>query len=172
MNHTRRYLLALSVHLNTRGFAFVLFESPLAPFDWGTPEIRGTRKHERCLNKIAAIIDHYEPEGLVLQDMSEEGTTRTRRIVNLNAAIITLAKSRQLPVFLYSREIVRETFLQQHGVATKQDIAETIAKSIPAFERYLPSPRKPWQSEDFRMGLFDAAGLGLVFYQRTNGISE
>jgi hypothetical protein len=169
MNHTRRYLLALSVHLNTRGFAFVLFESPLAPFDWGTPEVRGTRKHERCLKKITAIIDQYEPEGLVLQDMSDEGTQRVQRIVKLNEAVLALAKSRDLPIFLYSREIVRETFLQQFGVTTKQDIAEIIAKSIPAFERYLPSPRKPWQSEDTRMGLFDAAGMGLVFYQRTNG---
>ncbi len=168
MNHTRRYLLALSLHLNTRGFAFVLFESPLAPFDWGTPEIRGARKHERCLRKIMTIINQYEPEALVLQDMSEQGTRRTRRIVNLNAAIRALVKSRETPVFEYSREIVRETFLQQHGVTTKQDIAEIIAKSIPAFERYLPSPRKPWQSEDSRMGLFVAAGLGLVFYQRIN----
>ena len=121
MNHTRRYLLALSVHLNTRGFAFVLFESPLAPFDWGTPEIRGSRKHERCLKKITAIIDQYVPEALVLQDMSEQGTRRAQRIVNLNAAITALAKSHELPVFVYSREIVRETFLQQYGVTTKQD---------------------------------------------------
>ena len=172
MNHTRRYLLALSVHLNTRGFAFVLFESPLAPFDWGTPEIRGARKHDRCLRKIADIINQYDPEGLVLQDMSDEGTQRAQRIVKLNTAVIAFAKSRELPVFLYSREIVRETFFQQHGVMTKQDVAEVIAKSIPAFERYLPSPRKPWQSEDSRMGLFDAAGLGLVFYQRINGTPE
>ena len=169
MNHSRRYLLALSVHLNTRGFAFVLFESPLAPFDWGTPEIRGSRKHERCLKRIAAIIDQYDPEGLVLQDMSDEGTPRAQRIVKLNAAIIALAKSRDLTVFMYGRGIVRETFFYQHGVTTKQDIAEIIARSIPAFERYLPPPRKPWQSEDSRMGLFDAAALGLVFYQRVNG---
>jgi hypothetical protein len=163
MNHTRRYLLALSVHLNTRGFAFVLFESPLAPFDWGTPEIRGARKHERCLKRIAAIIDQYDPEGLVLQDMSDEGTPRAQRIVKLNAAIIALAKSRELPIFLYGRDMVQDTFFQQHGVVIKQDMAEIIARSIPAFERYLPPPRKPWQSEDSRMGLFDAAALGLVF---------
>jgi hypothetical protein len=169
MNHTRRYLLALSVHLNTRGFAFVLFESPLAPFDWGTPEIRGARKHERCLKKIATIIDQYDPEGLVLQDMSDEGTQRAQRIVKLNAAIIAIAKSRELPVFQYGRDMVRNTFFQQHGVMTKQEIAEIIARSIPAFGRYLPSPRKPWQSEDARMGMFDAAAMGLVFYQRTNG---
>src|SRR5262249_33613263 len=137
MNHTRRYLLALSVHLNTRGFAFVLFESPLAPFDWGTPEIRGERKHERCLSKIAALLDQYKPEGIVLQDMSDEGTQRAQRIAKLNAAVIALAKSRDLLVFEYSRKIVSDTFYQQYGVETKQDIAEIIAKSIPAFERYL-----------------------------------
>ena len=28
-----------------------------------------------------------------------------------------------------------------------------------------PPPRKPWMSEDRRMGLFDAAALALVFFQ-------
>jgi len=42
----------------------------------------------------------------------DEGTPRAQRIVKLNAAIIALAKSRDLPVFLYSRNIVRETFFQ------------------------------------------------------------
>ena len=48
-------------------------------------------------------------------------------------------------------------------------MAELIAQRIPAFERYVPPPRKPWMSEDARMGLFDAAGLGLVFFERAGG---
>ena len=51
----------------------------------------------------------------------------------------------------------------------KQMVAEAIAKHIPAFERYVPPPRKPWMSEDSRMGLFDAAALGLVFFQNAAG---
>ncbi|WP_156527887.1 hypothetical protein [Bradyrhizobium stylosanthis] len=43
--------------------------------------------------------------------------------------------------------------------------AERIAKHIPAFEQYVPPPRKPWMSEDRRMGLFDAAALALTFFQ-------
>jgi hypothetical protein len=40
----------------------------------------------------------------------------------------------------------------------------TIAKRMPAFEPFQPAPRKPWQSEDARMGIFDAAALALTFY--------
>src|SRR6266576_2890844 len=123
---------------------------PFRTSQYARLRICGSRKHERCLKRIAAIIDQYDPEGLVLQDMSDEGTPRAQRIVKLNAAIIALAKSRDLTVFLYGRDIVRDTFFHQHGVTTKQDIAEIIARSIPAFERHLPPPRKPWQSEDAR----------------------
>jgi hypothetical protein len=52
------------------------------------------------------------------------------------------------------------------GFANKQMLAGLIAKHIPAFERHVPPPRKPWMSEDARMGLFDAAALALVFFQK------
>ena len=48
---------------------------------------------------------------------------------------------------------------------TKHGIAQTIAKHIPALSLYLPPARKPWMSEDARMGLFDAAALALMFFQ-------
>jgi hypothetical protein len=38
-----------------------------------------------------------------------------------------------------------------------------------AFERYVPTPRKSWKSEDARMGLFDAVALALTFFQRASG---
>jgi hypothetical protein len=40
---------------------------------------------------------------------------------------------------------------------------------IPAFERYVPPPRKPWKSEDARMGIFDAAALALTFFKDEAG---
>jgi hypothetical protein len=50
--------------------------------------------------------------------------------------------------------------------------SQLIAKHIPAFERYIPPPRKPWMSEDPRMGLFDAVALGLVFFQEQGFTSD
>jgi hypothetical protein len=168
MKGIRRYAFVLAVYPNTRGFAFVLFEGPLSPIDWGVKEMRGRRKHSRCVARIAAILDRYQPDILVLQDTSPTGTRRARRIINVNAAVATLAANRAIPVYAYSREEVFSAF-GYFGVSNKHSMAEVIAKHIPAFERYVPPPRKLWMSEDARMGLFDAAALALVFFQKAGG---
>jgi hypothetical protein len=54
-------------------------------------------------------------------------------------------------------------------LATRQAIAEVIAKHIPAFEQYVPPVRKPWIGENFRMGIFDAAGLALTYFHTEGG---
>jgi hypothetical protein len=86
-------------------------------------------------------------------------------LVALNNAVEAAANQRSVPVFKYSREEVYSTF-ESVGFVNKQMLAELIAKHIPAFERYVPPPRKPWKSEDARMGIFDAAGLALTFFQK------
>jgi len=168
MNGMRRYTLVLSVYVSTRGVAFVLSESSLSPVDWGVKEARGRGKNRRCLANIVAILDRYQPDILVLQDTSPTGTRRARRVTKLNADIAELGESRGIPVYAYTREDVCSAF-NYFGAVNKQIIAEAIAKHVPAFERYVPPPRKPWMSEDARMSLFDAAALALVFFQRTGG---
>lgn len=168
MIELHRYTLVLSIYVNTRGFAFIVFEGRLSPFDWGIRETRGPRKCRACLPRITQLFDRYAPDVLVIQDTSEQGTRRARWISNLNATIAALAKNRNIPVFAYSREQVGGAF-ECYGCPNKQSLAELIAKHIPAFELYVPPPRKPWMSEDRRMGLFDAAALALVYFQSLNG---
>jgi len=131
-------------------------------------EARGARKHARCLAKIASILDQYEPDVLVLQDTSSRGTLRVPRIIKLNAAIAELAERRRMAVYAYSRADIWNAF-KDVGASNKQDLAMVIAVYIPAFERYVPPPRKPWKSEDSRMGIFDAAALALTFFQDDGG---
>ncbi|WP_246709421.1 hypothetical protein [Bradyrhizobium sp. 6(2017)] len=126
-------------------------------------EIRGPRKHGRCVTRIIKKFDRYLPDVVVLQDTSPEGAQRARRIADLNAAIAELAKSRGIPVYLYSRAA-----FDYLGCVNKQALAEVIAKYIPALERYVPPPRKPWMSENARMGIFDAAALGLRLFYSIN----
>ncbi len=171
MSGLRRYALVLAVYLNTRGFAFVLFEGHLSPFDWGIRETRGPRRHKRSLARVVKILDCYVPDILVIQDTSPHGTRRARRITELNAAIAGLAKGRGIPIYAYSRDQVRSAF-GYVGYLNKQIVAGLIAKHIPAFERYVPPPRKPWMSEDVRMGIFDAAALALIFYRSINSDRE
>lgn len=170
MTERRRYALVLAVYFNTRGFAFVLFEGPYSPFDWGVTEARGNRRQQHCMKGVLQILSMYAPDVLVVQDTSASGTLRAWRITRLHALAMAAAEERGIPVYSYSRAQVYEVF-RRYGFSNKQMLAEVIAKHIPAFERYVPPQRKPWMSEDTRMGLFDAAALGLVFFQREKGKS-
>jgi hypothetical protein len=171
MKGLRRYALVLCIYVSTRGVAFVLFESSLSPFDWGVKEVRGRGKNRRSLATIYAILDHYQPDILVLQETSPNGTRRARRVTELNADIAELGERGGIPVYAYTRKDVYDAF-GYLGAVNKQIVAEAIAKHVPVFERYVPPPRKPWMSEDACMGLFDAAALGLVFFQREGGQSQ
>jgi hypothetical protein len=161
MNTIRRHTLVLAIYPTTRGFAFALFEGPFSPYDWGVSHMR-EGKNEWCLKKISALLDRYSPDAIVLQDMSSAGTWRAQRIRSLNGGIERLAEVRGLPAFAYSRRQVRDHFPPHN---TRQQIAETIAKHIPAFESFLPPVRKIWKSENPHMSLFDAAALALTHYQ-------
>lgn len=159
----RRYTFVLAIFLTTRGFAFTLFEGPQAPVDWGVSEKRGLFKNDRCLKSATEILERYRPDYLVLQDTTCNGTRRTHRIAELNALILERAEALSIPVATYSRADIR-AFFAENGIPTKEGIADAIAKHIPFFERYVPPTRKPWMSEDARMGLFDAAALALTFF--------
>src|SRR5258708_20321545 len=146
MNGLRRYAFVLAIYLNTRGFAFVLFEGPLAPVDWSVREMRGSRKDARCLARIVTILDQYLPDVLVLQDTSAQGTRRARRIVKLNEAVAALAEARGLPVYLYSRDEVSRAF-ESFGVTNKQGLAEIIAKQNSPFDGHSPPPPQPTNNQ-------------------------
>ena len=160
----RRHDLVFAIHLQSRGFAFVLFEGWLAPVDWGVYDARGADKNARCLDRINSLLALHTPDVLVLQDMSESGTRRANRIRELNRDAAELADQRGMLVRTYSRAQIIEYF-EELGTVTKHRIAETIAKHIPALNLYLPPARKPWMSEDARMGIFDAAALAWMFFQ-------
>src|SRR2546422_6406966 len=73
-----------------------------------------------------------------------------------------MARSRKLRVTLFSRERVRQVFFAD-GKGTKDALAEILAKRFPEELGFrLPPKRRPWMSEDYRMGIFDAVALALT----------
>jgi hypothetical protein len=50
--------------------------------------------------------------------------------------------------------------------SNKYEVASALAKQFPALASRLPPKRKIWQSEDYRMGIFDAAALGVAYFVR------
>jgi hypothetical protein len=164
MSGEGRPKLVLAIYLQTRGFAFVLFETWNNPVDWAVHDIRGPEKNTRCRKRIESMLSLHTPDVVVLQDMSGDDAGRAPRIQKLNREIARLAERREICTHMVARAALRELFADHFGATTKQKIAEAIVYHISALGLYVPPPRKPWKSQDGRMGLFEAAALAWMYF--------
>jgi len=155
--------LILAVHATKKGYAFVLFEGPQSPFDWAISDFASTARNEKVVASVTRIIALNQPSVLVLEDTSERADRRTARIRRLYQLLVHVAHTHVIDVHRYPRKVVQQTFLSA-GAKTKREVAQAIARQIPAFAPRLPYVRMPWMSQDSRQGLFDAAALGLTYY--------
>jgi hypothetical protein len=160
--------LVLAIYPQSRGFAFALFDGWLSPVDWGIHDARGRGKNAHCLTRINSLLELHMPDVVVLQDMTDRGTHRAPRIQEFNDRISELVQLRGIMVRKYSRAKAVEYFTDL-GASTKQKIAETIGRQVPALALYVPPERKPWMSEDPRMGIFEAAALAWIHFQKRDG---
>ena len=169
MKGQKTFVLAL--HPFTRGLAFALFEEPLSPVDWGVKDVRGKAKNARSLEIAKALIEQHQPEVLVLEECTGPHSRRGLRAHRLLNLIANYAVGEAIEVHTYTRTNVRECF-KAVGAITRYEIAQAIASQIAAFGHRLPPLRKPWMSEDVRMGLFDAASLVMTYYSRTEALAD
>ncbi|MGK2957400.1 MAG: hypothetical protein ACSLFB_03155 [Acidimicrobiales bacterium] len=153
----------LAIYPFSRGFAFVLFEGPDSPFDWGVKEIKEKHRNVKSLDEIKKLIDRYRPEALVIEDTIEKGSRRSSRVRKLYRMLSHLAATEYVDLHRFPNSAVKKYF-GSIGAVTKYEIAKAISKQIPAFAHRMPRVRKAWMSADPRQSLFDAAALGLVFY--------
>lgn len=155
--------IVMSIFPNWHGFAYVVFEGG-ALLDWGMSDVRRPGKNRVCLERISRLLDRYEPDVLVLRDTSNLIIPRDRRLRALIEAIQELAAAKPLKTVHVSRGQIQDAF-DRLETPTRAAIIQTIAERIPSFEWFVPPIRKIWESEDRRMGLFDAAALALTFLQ-------
>jgi Holliday junction resolvasome RuvABC endonuclease subunit len=152
----------LSIAPSYRGFGFVVLEGEETIMEAACKTVKGD-KNAQVLKKVEALLAHYQPGVLVLENTSAEGSRRWPRIRMLCKQIIKRAESRKVRVKLFSREQVMKTFLTD-GQGTKHDLAEMMAKRFPEqLGPQLPPKRKFYMNEDPRMAIFDAVALALVF---------
>lgn len=159
-----RDIRILAIDPSTRGFGFAVLEGPNQLVDWGVKETK-TDKNRRSLTLIVDLIEQYDPAAIVVEDYAGKGSRRCRRAAELIDGISRLALNRKVKVKRFSRAEVKQAFAES-GAVNKYEIAQTIAKRFPELAPRLPRFRKPWMSEDYRMSIFDAVGLGLAFFQR------
>lgn len=152
----------LSIYPTTRGFGYSIFEGARNPIDWGVNSVRKD-KNKTCIEKIERLIDFYQPEVVVSEDYKGEGSRRCLRIRKLIDDITNLCDKKNVVIKKYSRSKITDVF-DDFGSFNKHQIAQTIANWLPPLAPYLPPPRKPWMSEDYRMAIFDSISLTLTYY--------
>ncbi len=149
----------LAIVPHSKGFGFAVYEGIKSPLDWGIKRVHGD-KNTGSIAKATALIEQYQPDHLIFEDVA--GTQRCRRVRDLITALVALARRKGIAVAQISRARVRERF-GKHGAIRKHEIAAHIAKKTPALRPRLPSARKPWQSEDYRITIFEAAAMAWVW---------
>jgi hypothetical protein len=117
-------------------------------------------KKAGSISKFEALLSHYNPQGLVLEDLSSG--KRAPRIQGLSRLLLTHARNKGVKITLFTHKQIREAF-SENGKMTKQARAVFIAQKFSDELGFrLPPKRKPWMSEDYRMDIFDAVALTLM----------
>jgi hypothetical protein len=150
----------LCIYPSAKGFGFAVFEGSRSLVDWGVKGVHGERKNAQSLRKMRELLAFYRPDMLITEDYKGAGSRRGSRIRELIDAISDLAAKEGVASRSFSRAEVRDCF----GLTAKRAIAQSIAQEFPELEPRLPPVRKIWMSEDARMNIFDAVGLGMTFF--------
>jgi hypothetical protein len=151
----------LALDVRSRSFGFAVFEGSSRLLDWGVKSFRSgvnAVKHPAS-EKLFALLDEFNPSAIVIRE-PRPGRKNTR--TSLFATMQRVATSRKLPVRFVSRETVQKAF--RATSRTRYRIACSAAERLPELASRLPPKRKIWQSEDYRMSIFDAAALGIAYF--------
>ena len=167
MNNTTNPKRVLALDVRPRSFGYVVFEGPTLLLDWGVQSFRNGRNAVRIplATNIAALLEGFEPAVVVAKEpptRKKVNRTRTRKILEL---IRHKASLRGIRTRVFKRRDAGNPFGGEERV-TKHKIGIALAERFAELQSLLPPKRKPWESEDYRTSIFDAAALGVAYFDR------
>ena len=149
----------------SRGLGYAVMEGPDKLVACGNKAILRD-KNAKALAWVNRFIQFYQPDVLVLPNVTAADTRRATRIKTLHRKIVAWAGKQPLKVRLVSVTQVRMQLVGESR-ATKFAVARTLAEKFPTeLGTRLPPKRRPWMSEDPRMDIFDAVGLAVAFWPK------
>ncbi len=161
-NIVGRNQLVLAIHPTTKGFGWVLFEGPELLVDWGIATVHKDKNRD-SIKKAKTLLDKYKPRVLVLEEYESISSRRSQRIQKLCRSLVSLAKKKGIKVKVLTRADVSNHFYGEQD-KTRHEIALAVLDCVEGLGHKLPPVRKPWMSEDPRMGLFNAAALAITHF--------
>lgn len=156
MNVGRRIL---AVDLHPQRYAYAILESPAELLDWGVRGIyckNQPNRNSRMRNSLRLLLRIWNPSVVVARTPRKNRTSRTqKRYRDL------LREVRRLGIPIQRvQDKAMQTLLPEPR--TKHVRAAAIVQQFPFISFMLPPVRKIFQTEYYRMDLFDAVALALV----------
>ena len=149
--------ITIAFDTTSGGFAFAVLQGRETLLDWACSQAIKT-KPDAWRGRVEKLFARYEPDLIVLPDV--EDSHRGKWAKQFMSEIASLAKAHGIDVRLVSRHDVQKKF--SISGSTKYEIAVAVSRVFPELAPRLPRQRKPWMSEDRRMGIFDAMSFALT----------
>jgi hypothetical protein len=152
MRH-KNFTRVLAIDLHPRRFGYVVIENPQRLLDWGVRSHRGRGNSAEVLvrRRLRPLLEFWQPSLLLVQNpsrMTPSVTSRSR----LLRRIVMEGKNQRVPVRIGHKRT---------GGLTKYENARLAAEHFPVLALSMPPKRKPWESEDYRMSMLQAAALAV-----------
>lgn len=146
------------------GFGFAVMEGQRTLVDWGVRSAQQD-KNTKCLLKVKNLIADHQPDIIAMEDIFGKDSRRGSRTKALSRRIIALASKQRINVMLFTKEKINKAFFTE-SEGTKYALAQLIAERFPEeLTHELPPKRRAWDSENPRMGMFDAVALASIVYE-------
>ncbi|MFC5044095.1 hypothetical protein ACFSTE_09295 [Aquimarina hainanensis] len=152
--------LALVLYPSIQGMGYLICESPKELVDYGIAKMRPLT-NDKYVNRLLKFMRNYKPSLIIVRGYEFKDYRISKRVKKMIDAFVAEANKYNLPVRKYSRTQIKEVF-KQFGADTKYTISKTISSWYPELAPKLPSIRKNYEPEHYRMMLFDVFALMLT----------
>lgn len=155
--------VVLCLFPNMRGIAYACIDSTERKIiESGVANVRPINNH-RILYRIRKFVEFHNPTIIIVRDAKGTATKNGERLVELHMLIEHFAKTKNTPIYRYSRKQIKEVF-EVFGAQTKEEIAKQLISWFDELKPFAPRIRKAWNDDDYHMGVFDAMAL-LITHQ-------
>ncbi len=137
------------------GFGFAVLEPAGRLISWGIARLY-SKKTDEFRQRLDALFEKYCVRTLCVEDVSI--SRRRQKARDMIAVALELGRKQKREVVELQMAVVSSAFGVE-ATQSRHDMAVRIAEALPELETVLPESRKPWQSEDQRMRIFEAAAL-------------
>ena len=154
----------LAIQPEARQIGYAVFEGTDL-IDWGCknlPSVNLERRTAECaLALFRSLISRHEPDVVVFPVRTETPWTARNRVLRV---VRTELEGEPMVLKSFSRQEIRECFKCFLGFQpTKQQIMHLLSRWFPELETLVPRARRPWESQDYWVSMFDSVALAVTF---------